>query len=36
VEKTWTHWLGPLVPNLPPYKKVVEELHPLIVDVFSS
>jgi len=26
VEKTWRQWLGPLVPVLPPYKTVIEEL----------
>ncbi len=26
VEKTWNQWLGPLVTDLPPYNKVVEEL----------
>lgn len=30
VEKTWTQWLGPLVPNLPPYKTVIEELRPQV------
>ena len=29
-EKTWTQWLGPLVPNLPPYKTVIEELRPQV------
>ncbi len=30
VEKTWKQWLGPLVPNLPQYKTVIEELRPQI------
>jgi len=30
IEKTWDRWLGPLVSNLPPYKKVIRELRPQI------
>ena len=30
VEKTWEQWLGPLVPDLPPYKKVIDELKPQV------
>ena len=30
VEKTWEQWLGPLVPGLPPYTTVIEELRPQI------
>jgi predicted nucleotidyltransferase component of viral defense system len=30
VEKTWKQWLGPLVPSLPPYKTVIEELRPQV------
>jgi len=30
VEKTWKQWLGPLVPKLPPYKTVIEELRPQV------
>lgn len=30
VEKTWDQWLGPLVPNLPPYATVIGELRPQI------
>jgi uncharacterized protein len=30
VEKTWDQWLGPLVPNLPPYRIVIGELRPQI------
>ncbi|MBI3299653.1 MAG: nucleotidyl transferase AbiEii/AbiGii toxin family protein [Elusimicrobia bacterium] len=30
VEKTWKQWLGPLVPGLPPYKTVIEELRPQV------
>lgn len=35
VEKTWDQWLGPLVPDLPTYSRVVGELRPLIVDLLS-
>jgi hypothetical protein len=30
VKKTWTQWLSPLVPNLPPAEQVIEELRPRI------
>jgi len=30
VEKTWNQWLGPLVPDLPPFKTVIEDLRPQI------
>jgi hypothetical protein len=33
VEKTWTQWLGPLVPGLPSYETVIGELRPQ-VEVF--
>ena len=36
VEKTWMQWLGPLVPNLPPYKTVIEELRPRIAELLTS
>lgn len=35
VEKTWDQWLGPLVPKLPAYKTVIEELRPQIADLLS-
>lgn len=35
VEKTWTQWLGPLVPGLPPFKTVIEELRPHITGLIS-
>lgn len=35
VEKTWAQWLGPLVPNLPPFKTVIEELRPQITALIS-
>ena len=30
VEKTWQQWLGPLVPELPPFKSVISELRPQV------
>jgi len=36
VEKTWMQWLGPLVPKLPPYKTVIEELRPRIAELLAS
>lgn len=36
VERTWTQWLGPLVPDLPPYERVVADLRPLIERLLSS
>ena len=30
VEKTWEQWLGPLVPRLPAYRTVIDELRPQI------
>jgi len=36
VEKTWTQWLGPLVPKLPPYKTVIENLRPRITELLIS
>jgi len=36
VEKTWKRWLGPLVPNLPPYKTVIEELRPRVAVLLGS
>ena len=35
VEKTWEQWLGPLVPGLPPYSKVIEELHPQVATLLT-
>lgn len=34
VEKTWEQWLGPLVPDLPPFSKVIQELRPQIESLF--
>ncbi len=36
IEKTWVQWLGPLVPNLPPYKTVIDELRPQIADLLGK
>jgi predicted nucleotidyltransferase component of viral defense system len=36
VEKTWAQWLGPLVPDLPSYERVIVDLHPLIERLFSN
>jgi len=36
VEKTWKQWLGPLVPKLPPYRSVIEELHPQVTALLAS
>ena len=36
VEKAWQQWLGPLVPELPPFETVVGELRPQIVSLISS
>src|SRR3989338_5837573 len=35
VEQTWTQWLGPLVPKLPPYTTVIEELRPQVAPLFA-
>ena len=35
VEKTWKRWLGPLVPNLPPYNTVIGELRPTVTSLLS-
>ena len=36
VEKTWNQWLGPLVPNLPTYQTVINELRPMIVKILTT
>ncbi len=36
VEKTWEQWLGPLVPDLPPYKKVIDELKPQVEKILKK
>jgi len=35
VEKTWKQWLGPLVPNLPPYGTVIAELRPQVTALLA-
>lgn len=36
VEKTWAQWLGPLVPDLPSYERVIADLRPLIEKLLSK
>lgn len=36
VEKTWDQWLGPLVPNLPPYTTAIEALRPQVAALLNS
>ena len=36
VESTWTQWLSPLVPNLPPFGTVIEQLRPQITSLIRS
>ncbi len=36
VEKTWNQWLGPLVPDLPSYGKVIGALRPQVEIILSS
>lgn len=36
VQRTWVQWLGPLVPELPPFETVIGELRPQIVSLISS
>ena len=36
VEKTWDQWLGPLVPDLPPYGTVIEALRPQVGILLAS
>ena len=36
VEKTWAQWLGPLVPDLPSYERVIANLRPLIEKLLSN
>lgn len=36
VEKTWKQWLGPLVPELPPCKTVIEDLRPRIAALLAT
>jgi len=36
VERTWKSWLGPLVPNLPPCKTVIEELRPHVAALLAD
>ncbi len=36
VERTWDQWLGPLVPELPPFEKVIGELRPRVAALIPS
>lgn len=36
VEKTWDQWLGPLVPDLPPFFTVISQLRPKIDDLLTE
>jgi hypothetical protein len=36
VETTWEQWLGPLVPDLPPWAEVISQLRPLVADLLDS
>ena len=36
VEKTWQNWLGPLVPELPPFDIVIAELRPVVADLMNN
>jgi predicted nucleotidyltransferase component of viral defense system len=36
VETTWKQWLGPLVPDLPPFQIVMRELRPTIEELIAS
>ena len=35
VERTWSQWLGPLVPDLPPFEIVIEGLRPRVARLLS-
>jgi hypothetical protein len=36
VERTWDQWLRPLVSDLPPYKKVIQELKPYLEKILEK
>ena len=36
VAKTWEQWLGPLVPELPPFEPVINNLKQKFSDLFKS
>ena len=36
VGDTWTQWLGPLVPGLPPFETVINDLRPQVEALVSS
>jgi len=36
VEVTWNQWLGPLVPSLPLFRTVIDDLRPKVVEILGS
>jgi predicted nucleotidyltransferase component of viral defense system len=36
VESTWTQWLGPLVPELPPFQQVMSGLRPMLAGLVPT
>jgi hypothetical protein len=36
VESTWTQWLGPLVPELPPFEQVMSGLRPMLAGLVPT
>lgn len=36
VGSTWEQWLGPLVPDLPPFKPIIDDLKQKIFDIFQK
>ena len=36
VEKTWDQWLGPLVPGLPAFVTVIDDLHPQVTSLLAA
>jgi len=36
VEKTWKQWLGPVVPGLPSYQRVIQQLRPQIAGLLTA
>jgi predicted nucleotidyltransferase component of viral defense system len=36
VGRTWEEWLGPLVPELPPFERIIGDLRPRIMDLLRT
>jgi len=36
VAKTWEQWLGPLVPDLPPFNPLIDDLKQKLFDIFRK